>query len=123
MPIANTSANPYRIKQSGLVAIGPEDHFRIKEVAEDADAAISGDDAGVSPPDPDGGASGGGGDASAASNADTGGAMGERLRLARRRLDTVLSPGGGTGPSPPRPAAHSRPLRSASRPSGPGGSC
>ena len=42
VPIADTDANPYRIKQSGLVAIGPEDHFRMEEVAKDDDATPPG---------------------------------------------------------------------------------
>ena len=67
------------------------------------------------PPDPDSGASGAADDVSTASDADAGGAVGERLRLARRRLETVLSPGGGTGASSP-PARRPQPAPSEHKP-------
>ena len=39
VPISETDANPYRILQTGMVAVGPQDYYKEVVVAEDDDLA------------------------------------------------------------------------------------
>ena len=84
-----------------MVAIGPEDHFRVEVIAEDQDGDAP------SPPDPGGGAGGRGDGTGGTGDVDPGSPSSD-LRRVRRQLESVLSPRGETGlpssrPQPPLP--------------------